>query len=65
MGHRMARRVLEPPRRDARTIPEFVAPDAPPNRVDISRENAPRPPSALTLERRDALELVVGGAAHS
>ncbi len=31
------------PRRTARTIPEFLAPDAPPNRLDILRGLAPRP----------------------
>lgn len=34
---------LSRPRRDARTIPDFMAADAPPNRVDILRGDAPRP----------------------
>jgi putative acetyltransferase len=33
---------LSRPRRDAMTIPEFFAPDAPPNRLDILRGLAPR-----------------------
>src|SRR5262249_53063917 len=34
---------LSRPRRDERTIPDFVAPDAPPNRLEILRGTAPRP----------------------
>lgn len=34
---------LSRPRRDARTIPDFVAADAPPNRLGILRGQAPRP----------------------
>ncbi len=33
--------LLSRPRRDARTIPDFMAADAPPNRVDILRGDAP------------------------
>jgi hypothetical protein len=33
---------LSRPRRDERTIPDFLAPDAPPNRLDILRGLAPR-----------------------
>ncbi|OLP48813.1 GCN5 family acetyltransferase, partial [Salmonella enterica subsp. enterica serovar Javiana] len=33
---------LSRPRRDERTIPEFLAPDAPPNRLAILRGEAPR-----------------------
>jgi putative acetyltransferase len=33
---------LSRPRRDAMTIPEFFAPDAPPNRLEILRGLAPR-----------------------
>jgi putative acetyltransferase len=33
---------LSRPRRDARTIPDFLAPDAPANRLDILRGLAPR-----------------------
>lgn len=33
---------LSRPRRDATTIPEFMAPDAPPNRLEILRGLAPR-----------------------
>jgi len=35
---------LSRPRRTRRTIPEFLAPDAPPNRLDILRGLAPAPP---------------------
>jgi hypothetical protein len=34
---------LSRPRRDARTIPDFMAPDAPANRLDIIRGKARRP----------------------
>jgi hypothetical protein len=34
---------LSRPRRDERTIPEFLAPDSPPNRLAILRGEAPRP----------------------
>jgi hypothetical protein len=34
---------LRRPRRDARTIPDFLAPDAPPNRLEILRGQARRP----------------------
>lgn len=34
---------LSRPSRDERTIPEFLAPDAPPNRLAILRGEAPRP----------------------
>lgn len=34
---------LSRPRRDERTIPDFLAPDAPPNRLEILRGKAPRP----------------------
>jgi hypothetical protein len=34
---------LTRPRRDERTIPDFLAPDAPPNRLAILRGEAPRP----------------------
>ncbi len=34
---------LRRPRRDARTIPDFMAPNAPPTRLDILRGLAPRP----------------------
>jgi putative acetyltransferase len=34
---------LERPRRDARTIPEFLDPDVPANRLDVLRVAAPRP----------------------
>lgn len=34
---------LSRPRRDARTIPDFMAPNAPPNRLEILRGTAPRP----------------------
>jgi putative acetyltransferase len=36
---------LSRPRRDARTIPDFLAPNAPPNRLEILRGTAPRPPA--------------------
>lgn len=35
---------LRRPRRTERTIPDFLAPDAPPNRLEILRGNAPSPP---------------------
>ena len=35
---------LRRPRRDERTIPAFLAPDAPANRLEILRGLAPRPP---------------------
>jgi len=34
---------LSRPRRDERTIPDFIAPGAPPNRLEILRGTAPRP----------------------
>jgi hypothetical protein len=34
---------LSRPRRDARTIPDFLSPDAPPNRLEILRGTAKRP----------------------
>lgn len=34
---------LTRPRRDERTIPDFLAPDAPPNRLAVLRGEAPRP----------------------
>lgn len=34
---------LSRPRRDARTLPDFFAPDAPANRMDILQGRAPRP----------------------
>jgi len=34
---------LTRPQRDGRTIPDFLAPDAPPNRLEILRGQAPRP----------------------
>lgn len=37
---------LARPRRDERTIPDFLAPDAPPNRLDILRGLAPRLPKS-------------------
>jgi putative acetyltransferase len=37
---------LSRPRRDERTIPEFLAPDAPANRLEILRGTAPRPKRA-------------------
>jgi hypothetical protein len=36
---------LARPKRDRRTIPDFLAPDAPANRLEILRGQAPRPPS--------------------
>jgi hypothetical protein len=36
---------LSRPRRDARTIPDFMAPDAPPNRLEVLRGTAQRPPA--------------------
>lgn len=47
--HVVSRRITEwpaeflaRPRRDERTIPDFMAPDAPPNRLEILRGHAPR-----------------------
>jgi hypothetical protein len=34
---------LSRPKRDERTIPDFLAPNAPPNRLDVIRGEAPRP----------------------
>jgi len=34
---------LRRPRRDARTIPDFLDPDAPPNRLEVLRGEVPRP----------------------
>ncbi len=36
---------LSRPRREARTIPDFLSPEAPENRLDILRGNAPRHPT--------------------
>jgi putative acetyltransferase len=44
--------LLARPRRDARTIPEFLDPDAPPNRLEILRGLAPRPPRARSPRER-------------
>jgi len=33
---------LQRPRRTKRTIPDFLAPDAPPNRLEILRGQAPK-----------------------
>jgi putative acetyltransferase len=38
---------LSRPKRTERTIPDFLSPDAPPNRLDIIRGNA-KPPSSTT-----------------